>query len=56
MREKWYTVDIDTRTASATDPAYLVGMTGSVQGGGCKCGCRDTACASFNWQVQGGGM
>ncbi|MFZ1735838.1 MAG: fibronectin type III domain-containing protein [Candidatus Moraniibacteriota bacterium] len=48
--------DADISTASATDPAYLVGMTCSVQGVGWKCGCRDTACASFNWQVQEGRM
>ena len=43
-------------TASATNPAYLVGMTCSVQGGSWKCGCRDTTCANFYWQVQGAGM
>ena len=48
--------DTDISTASAIDPAYFVGMTCSIQGGGWKCGCRDTTCASFNWQVQGGGM
>ncbi|QQR77587.1 MAG: fibronectin type III domain-containing protein [Candidatus Moraniibacteriota bacterium] len=48
--------DTDISTASATDPAYLVGMTCSVQGGGWKCGCRDTACSNFYWQVQGAGL
>jgi hypothetical protein len=43
-------------TASAAAPAYLVGMTCSVQGGGWKCGCRDTTCSNFYWQVQGAGM
>lgn len=43
-------------TASAANPTYLVGMTCSVQGGGWKCGCRDTTCSNFSWQVQGAGM
>ena len=44
-------------TASATNPTYLVGMTCSIQqGGSWKCGCRDTTCANFYWQVQGAGM
>ena len=43
-------------TASATDPAYVVGFTCSVQGGQWKCGCRDATCANFYWQIQGAGM
>ena len=43
-------------TASATDPAYVVGFTCSVQGGQWRCGCRDTTCSTFYWQVQGAGM
>ena len=43
-------------TASASNPTYVVGMTCSVQGGSWKCGCRDTACANFSWQVQGAGQ
>jgi hypothetical protein len=43
-------------TASAAAPAYFVGMTCSVQGGGWKCGCRDTTCNNFYWQIQGAGM
>jgi fibronectin type 3 domain-containing protein len=46
----------DISTASASAPAYFVGMTCSVQGGGWKCGCRDTMCANFYWQIQGAGM
>ncbi|QQS15467.1 MAG: fibronectin type III domain-containing protein [Candidatus Moraniibacteriota bacterium] len=48
--------DTDISTASASDPAYLVGMTCSIQGGRWKCGCRDTTCSTFYWQVQGAGM
>lgn len=47
--------DPDISTASATNPAYIVGFTCSVQGGSWKCGCRDTTCANFSWQVQGAG-
>ena len=43
-------------TASAANPTYVVGMTCSVQGGSWKCGCRDTTCANFYWQVQGAGQ
>ena len=43
-------------TASAANPTYLVGMTCSVQGGSWKCGCRDTTCSNFYWQVQGAGQ
>ena len=43
-------------TASASNPAYLVGMTCSVQNGSWRCGCRDTTCANFYWQVQGAGQ
>ncbi|QQS21249.1 MAG: fibronectin type III domain-containing protein [Candidatus Moraniibacteriota bacterium] len=43
-------------TASASSPVYLVGMTCQVQGGAWKCGCRDTTCSSFYWQVQGAGQ
>jgi parallel beta-helix repeat protein len=43
-------------TASASAPAYFVGMTCSVQGGGWKCGCRDTMCANFYWMIQGAGQ
>ncbi|QQS15437.1 MAG: fibronectin type III domain-containing protein [Candidatus Moraniibacteriota bacterium] len=48
--------DTDISTASASDPAYLVGMTCSIQGGTWKCGCRDTTCSTFYWQVQGAGL
>ncbi|QQR77584.1 MAG: fibronectin type III domain-containing protein [Candidatus Moraniibacteriota bacterium] len=48
--------DTDISTASAIDPAYFVGMTCSIQGGGWKCGCRDTTCSNFYWQVQGAGL
>ena len=48
--------DTDISTASAADPSYLVGFTCRSQNGSWKCGCRDTACANFYWQVQGGGM
>ena len=48
--------DPDITTASASAPAYLVGMVCSVQGGGWKCGCRDTSCTNFYWQIQGAGM
>jgi len=43
-------------TASASAPAYFVGMTCSVQSGGWKCGCRDTTCSNFYWQIQGAGQ
>ena len=43
-------------TASAINPTYLVGMTCSVQNGSWRCGCRDTTCANFYWQVQGAGQ
>jgi hypothetical protein len=48
--------DPNLSTASAAAPAYLVGMTCSVQGGGWKCGCRDTTCGNFYWQIQGAGQ
>ena len=48
--------DPNVSTASAANPTYLVGMTCSVQGGGWKCGCRDTSCTNFSWQIQGAGM
>ncbi len=48
--------DPNVSTASAGAPTYLVGMTCSVQGGSWKCGCRDTSCTSFSWQIQGAGM
>ena len=48
--------DANVSTASAANPTYLVGMTCSVQGGSWKCGCRDTACSNFSWQIQGAGM
>ena len=48
--------DTDISTASVSDPSYLVGFTCRSQNGSWKCGCRDTACANFYWQVQGGGM
>jgi len=43
-------------TASASAPAYFVGMTCSVQGGSWRCGCRDTACTNFYWMIQGAGQ
>jgi len=43
-------------TASASAPAYFVGMTCSVQGGSWRCGCRDTSCTNFYWQIQGAGQ
>ena len=43
-------------TASANAPTYFVGMACSVQGGQWKCGCRDTTCANFYWQIQGAGQ
>ena len=48
--------DTDISTASVSDPSYLVGFTCRSQNGSWKCGCRDTACANFYWQVQGAGM
>lgn len=48
--------DPDLSTASAGAPAYFVGMVCSVQGGGWKCGCRDTNCTNFYWQIQGAGQ
>ena len=48
--------DPNVSTANAANPTYLVGMTCSVQGGGWKCGCRDTSCTNFSWQIQGAGM
>ena len=48
--------DPNVSTASAGAPTYLVGMTCSVQGGSWKCGCRDTTCANFSWQIQGAGL
>ena len=48
--------DTNVSTASSANPTYLVGMTCSVQGGSWKCGCRDTSCTSFSWQIQGAGM
>ncbi|QQS21366.1 MAG: hypothetical protein IPL87_02540 [Candidatus Moraniibacteriota bacterium] len=42
-------------TTSAQTPVTFVGMTCSVQNGAWKCGCRDTSCSSFLWQVQGAG-
>jgi len=48
--------DPNVSTASAGAPTYLVGMTCSIQGGSWKCGCRDTTCANFSWQIQGAGM
>ncbi|QQS20556.1 MAG: hypothetical protein IPL87_03215 [Candidatus Moraniibacteriota bacterium] len=43
-------------TSSSANPSYFVGMTCSVQQGSWKCGCRDSACSQFKWQIQGGGM
>ncbi len=43
-------------TADNQNPAYFVGITCSVQGGAWKCGCRDTTCGNFYWQVQGAGL
>ncbi len=43
-------------TASVSDPSYLVGFTCRSQNGSWKCGCRDTSCSNFYWQVQGAGM
>jgi len=48
--------DPNVSTASAANPTYLVGMTCSVQGGSWKCGCRDTSCTNFSWQIQGAGL
>ena len=48
--------DANVSTASAAAPTYLVGMTCSVQGGSWKCGCRDTSCTNFSWQIQGAGQ
>lgn len=48
--------DPNVSTASAANPTYLVGMTCSVQGGSWRCGCRDTSCANFYWQIQGAGQ
>ena len=48
--------DTDISTASVSDPSYLVGFTCRSQNGSWKCGCRDTSCTNFYWQVQGGGM
>lgn len=48
--------DADISTASASAPAYFVGMTCSVQGGSWRCGCRDTSCTNFYWQIQGAGQ
>ena len=48
--------DTDISTASAADPSYLVGFTCRSQNGSWKCGCRDTSCSNFYWQVQGAGM
>ena len=48
--------DPNVSTASAGAPTYLVGMTCSVQGGSWRCGCRDTSCANFSWQIQGAGL
>jgi len=48
--------DPNLSTASAAAPAYFVGMTCSVQGGSWRCGCRDTNCANFYWQIQGAGQ
>ena len=48
--------DPNVSTASSANPTYLVGMTCSVQGGSWKCGCRDTSCTSFSWQIQGAGQ
>ena len=42
-------------TASVSDPSYLVGFTCRSQNGSWKCGCRDTSCSNFYWQVQGAG-
>lgn len=42
-------------TASASAPAYFLGIVCSVQNGQWKCGCRDTACATSYWQIQGAG-
>jgi chitodextrinase len=46
----------DISTASASAPAYFVGMTCSVQGGSWRCGCRDTMCSNFYWMIQGAGQ
>lgn len=48
--------DPNVSMASAANPTYLVGMTCSVQGGSWKCGCRDTSCTNFSWQIQGAGQ
>lgn len=42
-------------TASASAPAYFLGMVCSMQNGQWKCGCRDTTCANSYWQIQGAG-
>ncbi len=48
--------DTNVSTANAANPTYLVGMTCRVQGGSWKCGCRDTSCTNFSWQIQGAGL
>ena len=48
--------DPNVSTASAGAPTYLVGMTCSIQGGSWKCGCRNTSCTNFSWQIQGAGL
>lgn len=48
--------DTDILTQNAAAPVYFVGMVCSIQGGGWKCGCRDTNCTNFYWQIQGAGM
>ncbi|QQR77554.1 MAG: fibronectin type III domain-containing protein [Candidatus Moraniibacteriota bacterium] len=48
--------DANVSTSGTGSPTYLVGMTCSVQGGGWKCGCRDTSCTNFSWQIQGAGQ
>ncbi len=48
--------DANVSTASASSPTYFVGMVCRMVSGQWKCGCRDTTCNSFYWQIQGAGL
>ena len=48
--------DANLSTASAAKPTYFVGMICRIVSGQWRCGCRDTVCNRFYWQIQGAGQ
>ena len=48
--------DANLSTASVASPTYFVGMVCRMVNSQWRCGCRDTTCSSFYWQIQGAGF